>query len=197
MAHGCRLYTFGGFDLDGGVVNAAQAFNVTTGRWIEVPARQEAAANSAAVELGGKIYLIGGYDDTRPEGEKWRDTVEVYDIATRSWALAAPLPQPTSGMTAAVLGGRIYALGGNTLAGDWPHAAIYDPASDAWSAGPDLPTNTPSFAQAAVVAGRLYLAGGWHVLLADNCWGTNFPMWIEGPAGYRFDVATSLPPRAR
>jgi hypothetical protein len=34
------------------------------------------------------------------------------------------------------------------------------------------------------------MAGGWHVLLADNCWGTNFPMWIEGGSGFRFDLAT-------
>ncbi len=32
------------------------------------------------------------------------------------------------------------------------------------------------------------LAGGFHVLLHDNCWGTNFPMWAEGPARYRFTV---------
>ena len=32
------------------------------------------------------------------------------------------------------------------------------------------------------------MAGGWHVLLADNCWGTNFPMWIEGPMRYRFTL---------
>jgi len=30
------------------------------------------------------------------------------------------------------------------------------------------------------------LAGGWHVLLHDNCWGTNFPMWNEGPARFGF-----------
>ena len=34
------------------------------------------------------------------------------------------------------------------------------------------------------------LAGGWHLLLADNCWGTNFPMWIEGPARYRVTLST-------
>jgi hypothetical protein len=34
------------------------------------------------------------------------------------------------------------------------------------------------------------LSGGWHVLLADNCWGTNFPMWIEGPARYRVTLST-------
>jgi len=35
------------------------------------------------------------------------------------------------------------------------------------------------------------LAGGWHVLLADNCWGTNFPMWIEGPASFSFRLLVS------
>jgi hypothetical protein len=37
------------------------------------------------------------------------------------------------------------------------------------------------------------LAGGWHVLLADNCWGTNFPMWIEGPARFRFALDLDPP----
>jgi hypothetical protein len=32
------------------------------------------------------------------------------------------------------------------------------------------------------------LAGGFHVLLHDNCWGTNFPMWSEGPARFRFSL---------
>ena len=32
------------------------------------------------------------------------------------------------------------------------------------------------------------LSGGWHVLLHDNLWGTNFPMWNEGDATFRFSV---------
>jgi hypothetical protein len=32
------------------------------------------------------------------------------------------------------------------------------------------------------------LAGGLHLLLHDNCWGTNFPMWFEGPASFRFEL---------
>ena len=35
------------------------------------------------------------------------------------------------------------------------------------------------------------LAGGWHVLLHDNCWGTNFPMWSEGPAQFSFTLSTA------
>lgn len=33
------------------------------------------------------------------------------------------------------------------------------------------------------------LAGGSHVLLHDNCWGTNFPMWNEGPARFGFTIS--------
>jgi len=32
------------------------------------------------------------------------------------------------------------------------------------------------------------LAGGWHVNLHNNVWGTNFPMWNEGPASFRFHL---------
>ena len=32
------------------------------------------------------------------------------------------------------------------------------------------------------------LSGGWHVLLHDNLWGTNFPMWNEGDATFRFSL---------
>lgn len=35
------------------------------------------------------------------------------------------------------------------------------------------------------------LAGGWHVLLHDNCWGTNFPMWSEGPASFEVELDLS------
>lgn len=33
------------------------------------------------------------------------------------------------------------------------------------------------------------MAGGWHLLLANNCWGTNFPMWIEGPGRFRVTIS--------
>ncbi len=33
------------------------------------------------------------------------------------------------------------------------------------------------------------LAGGWHVCLYDNVWGTNFPMWCPGDARFRVTLA--------
>lgn len=37
------------------------------------------------------------------------------------------------------------------------------------------------------------LTGGFHVLLHDNLWGTNFPMWNEGDAAFRFEISRSVP----
>lgn len=41
------------------------------------------------------------------------------------------------------------------------------------------------------------MAEGFAVLLHDNCWGTNFPMWSEGPARFRFTIGTGPRRRAR
>ena len=38
------------------------------------------------------------------------------------------------------------------------------------------------------------LSDGWHVLLHDNLWGTNFPMWNEGDATFRFTVSRTPTP---
>ncbi|MCB1030550.1 MAG: DUF5054 domain-containing protein [Acidimicrobiales bacterium] len=35
------------------------------------------------------------------------------------------------------------------------------------------------------------LGGGLHVLLHGNCWGTNFPMWNEGPGRFRFELVVT------
>ncbi len=61
---------------------------------------------------------------------------------------------------------------------------IYDPASDTWSKGPDLPRPLAAYAL-AVWNGKLYLFGGWdggtyrrETLIFDPAAGS----WTEGPA---------------
>jgi hypothetical protein len=35
------------------------------------------------------------------------------------------------------------------------------------------------------------MSGGWHVNLYNNIWGTNFPMWFEDDAVFRFSLTLS------
>ena len=61
----------------------------------------------ASVYLDGKIYRIAG----RAIGTDFH--VEVYDIATNSWSMAANYPFANHSLMAAALGNYIYAGGGN------------------------------------------------------------------------------------
>ena len=73
------------------------------------------------------------------------------------WVSLAPMAEPRQELAAAELGGRIYAVGG--LAGRANANTIYDPASDSWTVGADLPVTT-DHAWAVSLGGRLYVGGG-------------------------------------
>src|SRR5262249_61995279 len=60
----------------------------------------------AAVALGDKIYVMGGY-------EKNGDLVEEYDTQHNSWRRRAALPRHLHHLGAAVVAGEIYLIGGN------------------------------------------------------------------------------------
>ena len=70
---------------------------------------------TAAATLGSRIYVLGGFEGTSntPTGR-----VHVYDLRTRAWSEAAPLPAPRGGHAAVVLGGRIHVLGGGKCGTD-------------------------------------------------------------------------------
>ncbi|HEX5608121.1 MAG TPA: kelch repeat-containing protein, partial [Candidatus Binatia bacterium] len=57
------------------------------GHWQSRAPMPSARTEVAAVELGGKIYVIGGY-------EKGGNLIEEYDPGTDRWRGRAPLPKP-------------------------------------------------------------------------------------------------------
>src|SRR5689334_16337561 len=62
---------------------------------------------TAVVELGGRIYSLGGFDDAFAV----LDSVQVFDTATCTWSAGPRLPRPLHHINAAVLGGRVYIAG--------------------------------------------------------------------------------------
>ena len=110
----------------------------------------------AAVALGGRIYLIGGFEGTT---NLPTDAVHVYDPRTGVWSSAAPLPSPRGGHAAVVLGGKIHVLGGGNDQTTLADHSVYDPATDTWSEAAPLPRTEGSPA-AVVFGGKLYAIGG-------------------------------------
>ncbi len=128
------------------------------GRWGRKAPLLEANSEFAAVELDGKIYVLGGY----PASRQTQRTVQIYDIRSDSWSLGPPLPVANNHGMAAAVGGKVYLIGGQTDAGSTSFVnTVYalDPATGAWEARAPLPA--PRGAGSAVVLdGKIYVAGG-------------------------------------
>lgn len=77
-----------------------------------------------------------------------------------SWRLGAPMPIPVVGSAAALMGGRIYVVGGGSAVRiPIADVQVYDPVADTWAAGVPLPQATGDVAT-AVVGDVLYVIGG-------------------------------------
>jgi len=128
------------------------------GHWEERAHLLEPNSECAVAELDRHIYAIGGY----PPDRVTVDTVQVYDVATGTWGLTTPLPQPLNHTVAAAAMGRLYVIGGQTDASTGSFVDdvyAYDPASESWSPRAPMPT-ARSAAASAVIGDLIYVAGG-------------------------------------
>jgi hypothetical protein len=150
---GTYIYLLGGVD---------QNFNATATLWrydpvsntynTSLPSYTIPTYFHATAYLNGKIYRIAG----RAIGTDFH--VEVYDIATNTWSMAANYPVANHSLMAVALGSYIYGAGGNAF----PDKTYrYDPITNTWddTAIADLPAGRTAAASGAY-NGRWILAGG-------------------------------------
>jgi uncharacterized protein (TIGR03437 family) len=127
------------------------------GGWGERAPLIEANSEMSVAYLNGKIYVMGGY----PASRVTVPTVQVYDIAADAWRLTTPMPVGVNHSMPAVVGGKIYLIGGQTDANVAYVNVVqeYDPASETWRQRAPMPTARGGGA-ATVLDGKIYVAGG-------------------------------------
>src|SRR3989441_97655 len=124
------------------------------------------------------------------------------DVATPgTWTSRAPMPTPRGALAAAVLNGRIHALGGAQRDPLNAHE-VYDPAPNVWKTANALPTARDHLA-AVTFRGRVWALGGRSSFLgsqyanveiyepAADAWRTGAPL----PRGRGGLAAAALPDR--
>jgi len=140
-------------------------------RWRERAPMPTARGAHALGVIDGKIYAVGGKIAHKAhkehEGGKkaWPEeilnTFEVYDPVADSWQALPPMPTPRDHHAAAVLDGRLYAIGGRqgSIGSSMGVNEIYDPNTKQWTTKAPMPSKRSGIA-AAVLGRRIYVFGG-------------------------------------
>jgi N-acetylneuraminic acid mutarotase len=155
------------------------------GRWAQLTPMPSERQEVAVVAYGGRVWVIGGLG-SRAEPVA---TVETYDPAQNLWETRASLPVPVHHPAAAVVGDRLFVIGGYTGGRvSWtPLESVYEfvPAREAWE--PRAPMPTPRGALAvAVLAGRIHALGGGGE-------GVSNAHEVYDPAANRWTHANAMP----
>lgn len=175
-----------GARLEGADLSLSPDFGA--GGWVALSPLPAARQETAVVELGGLIYVLGGFDGN----QAIVDTVDRYDPATNQWTAAQPLPRALHHANAAAVGGKIYVVGALTLINGDLFAAIgdiyeYDPAGG-WTMRGTMPAGSERGASfVGVYNGEVLIAGG----LRGGASVGDFSSW--SPASGQMTAKKALP----
>lgn len=164
-----KAYVAGGFAPAGSAV--VEVYDPSRDTWARTAPMPVALHHTALVALGGKLYALGGYVDL--PGARFTPTASAfaYDPRADAWSAIKPLPLPRGAHVGATDGTRIFLAGGVTLVGPSRQLVapvhVYDPRTDAWSQGADMPTPRDHLA-GDLLDGVFYVAGGRALTLETN-----------------------------
>lgn len=147
----------------------------------------------ASCAIGQYVYVMGGAEE---EGRPSLATVDRYDSETDSWTSRQAMPTARQNLSASVVDGKCYAIGGES-----PQGAVverYDPETNQWTVRASMPTARRG-AASAVIDNIIYVVGGLSnggdyldTLEAYNpatdSWTTRAPM----PTGRAFSTASGV-----
>lgn len=103
------------------------------------------------------------------------------------WERRADYPVEATEVSAAVIGGKVYAVCGFVLGGSTNALYIYDPFRDAWQAGAPIPiAGGADHCNVAAAGGKLYLVGGFGGLAEGAT-------YEYDPAADRWEVVGRMP----
>jgi N-acetylneuraminic acid mutarotase len=138
-------------------------YDVASDGWAAGPPLPERRASGGLAIVGRKLHYFGGYKADRDTnaGEHWSLSLD----GGKEWRREADLPDPRGHVCAAVLDGKIYALGGDhghdVTQVDVPSCHRYDPATNKWAEVASLPDGRSHFeGSTTIYKGRIVVVGG-------------------------------------
>jgi Kelch motif len=144
-------------------VDRLYAYDPRSGQYEEHPATPEPLHHAQLVGYGGDLYVVGGYPSGPGTNGLWR-----YSLDEGRWTELEGMRLPRGAHGAAVIGDRLYVVGGtldfalDQTAAPTKSMQVYDFSTGVWSEAPGMPTARHHLGVAAL-DGKLYAAGGREV----------------------------------
>jgi N-acetylneuraminic acid mutarotase len=171
-AAGGKLFVIGGFDAAGNSLRTVWEFDGTA--WTAGPRLPLGLDHTSAATFNDHVYVAGGHSFGR-------DSPRLFRLDGTSWTELAQMPHARGGHTLLAAGGRLYAIGGNTVSGDVVAADVYDPQLDVWSDLPVFPAPR-NHVSGFVFGANVCAAGGRAPATARvDCYNFESSAWVQFP----------------
>jgi DNA-binding CsgD family transcriptional regulator/N-acetylneuraminic acid mutarotase len=139
--------------------NILAIYNTNTDEWNTGASLPIPLSGYGLVAYDGDLYVFGGWD-----GQKYLNTVYVYDPTNNVWQEHTPMSTARAFCGVAEAGGRIYVIGGINENHTVDANEIYSPARDnnnnnPWTSGFPIPESRAGI-RAVNIADTIYVFGG-------------------------------------
>lgn len=161
-----RIYVVGGFAplrfgnlLKFSVSDAVEVYDPERDRWHRAQSLPVALHHAAAVAIGRRLFVIGGFEPGLTS--VWNPVATVYEYLpdNQRWLKRSAMPTARGALAAVVVKGKIYAIGGFDGKHSLVTVEVYDPVSDTWQPAAPMTVARDHLA-AAVVEDKIYAIGG-------------------------------------
>jgi N-acetylneuraminic acid mutarotase len=155
------IYLAGGVDgTRPGHKNTMYAYNAATNSWSTKASLPVAGGCGGSGAINGIVFVLIGCDSLTSQSTGAKRILLRYDPTANAWSTKAPAPTPHQFPAVAVVGGKLYVVGGKNGAGAATTTVhVYTPSSNSWATKAALPSARYR-ATAQAVAGKLYVVGG-------------------------------------
>ena len=165
VVDGGTVWLAGGFKgkHPGPVTNEVWKYDADSDKWAEGPPLPERRAGGGLAVVGRRLHYFGGYQADRDtnSGDHWSLALD----GGKEWRREAAMPDPRGHVAATVLGGKLYALGGDhghdKTQIDVSSCHCYDSKAKAWAKVASLPEGRSHFESSTIVhRGKILVVGG-------------------------------------
>lgn len=162
-----KLYVLGGLGDDKSLASV-ECLDTADHTWETLPSMTIARGGTfATAVMDNQLYVVGGTSGQEDDAASLA-TAEVFDPVIGFWRSLPPMMTARHNFVSAVVGGRLYVIGGDDDQEALAAAEVYTPGSDSWEWCPPMPT--PRFyAQSAVIGDKIYVVGGDDGTTAFSC----------------------------